>query len=293
MNQSLIHLLQTIPGFRSAVMRFHPVWFFRITLLSVMVASWFSIQTRKRAGYFRGVLRGYFDDADLRARAHRYLVNLRLYKDFAIVWSNWHHRHHDWITIEGECHLQEALQAGKGVFLISPHNYGFSKLVAPVLALRGYKVYRGGNGGRRGLSKRSRWGRQYELNWSYLNYKGDYWQRARMLKAMQTALGANGIVHVSPRAYQQGSEDTAVEFFGHKYFLDPIWFQLFQLCQAPVLPCFALGSDNAPINIIIHPPLHLGKTTAKEFADIQSLYISKFPEYGRMWKNIRLEKGRW
>jgi lipid A biosynthesis acyltransferase len=293
MNQTLIRVLQRTPGFRSAAMRVHPLWFFRLTWWSVLVSSCFWPGTIRRSRYFCDVLRENFANKDLRARSRRYLFHVCLYKDFAIAWSNWHHRYEDWITIEGEAHLQTALQLGTGVFLISPHNYGFSKLVAPVLALRGYKIYRGGNGGRRGLSKRSRWGKEYRMSWNYLNYKGDYWQRAQMLKAMQTALRANSVVHVSVRSYQQGDEDTAIEFFGRKYFLDPIWFRVFQLCQAPVLPCFAVGNDNAPINIVIHPPLRLGKTTVKEFAGIQSNYMTKYPEYGRMWKNVHLGRARW
>jgi len=247
----------------------------------------------KRSRYFFDALQGNFADKDLRSKTRRYLFNLRLYKDSAIAWNNWHHRHEDWITIEGESHLQTALQSGNGVFLVSPHNYGFSKLVAPVLALHGYKVYRGGNGGRRGLNKRSRWGKEDDMNWNFLNYKGDYWQRARMLKAMQSALASNGIIHVSPRSFQHGEEDMAFEFFGRKYFLDPVWFQVIQLCRASVLPCFAVGSNDVAIKIVIHAPLQLGKTTAKEFADIQSQYIRKFPEYGRMWKNVQLQREKW
>jgi hypothetical protein len=293
MNESLLRLLQQIPGFRPGVMRLPPMWYFQATLWCVTLSSWIWPATRRRARHFCEVLRGSLDDKELRARARRYLFHARLAKDLEITWNNWHHRHQEWITIEGESHLQSALQLGRGVFLISPHNFGFSRLVAPTLATRGYRVHRGGNGGQRGSKKRTRWGEGFQVSWGYLDYKGDYWQRARLLKAMQMVLAANDIVHVSPRAYQQGDEEMAIEIFGRKYFLDANWFRLFQLCESPVLPCFAVGKAKMPINIVIHPPLPSGKARAKEFAEIQARYITKFPEYGRMWKNIRLERGRW
>jgi len=292
-NESLLRLLQQIPGFRSLAMRLPPIWYFRSTLWYVTLSSWFWPGTIRRGRHFREVLHGSFDDKELRARARRYLFHARLSKDLETTWNNWHHRNHDWIAVEGESHLQSALQQRRGVFLVSPHNFGFSKLVAPVLATRGYRVHRGGNGGRRGSKKRERWGEGFQLSWSYLDYKGDYWHRAQLLKAIQRVLAANDVVHVSVRAYKQGDEEMAIEIFGRKYFLDANWFRVFQLCESPVLPCFAVGNTHVPINIVIHPPLTAGKTRAKEFAEIQTRYITHVPEYGRMWKNIRLERERW
>ena len=293
MNSSLIRVLQQTPGFRSLALRVHPVWFFRFTRWSVTLSNWFWPGTRGRARIFEEVLRGQFNSKDLRARTHRYLVHLRLFKDIEIAWNNWEGRRGDWIIIEGESHLQRAMEQGKGAVLISSHNYGFSKLVAPVLAQRGYKVYRGGNGGAKADRRRSRWGEKEQVKWNYLHYKGDYWHRVQQLKAIQRALAANGVVHVSPRGFNKGDEDTATEFFGRKYYLDPNWFRVFQICQAPILPCFAVGNADRQIKIVIHPPLTLGKTTARAFAEIQSDYITRFPEYGRLWKSVYADRRKW
>ena len=293
MNQSLFHLLQHIPGFRPLVVRLHPVWYFRVTRWCVTLSSWFWPNTINRSRDFREVLRGRLDDKELPAKTRRYVFHMRLSKDLENAWNNWHRRHSDWITIEGESNLKAALQQGRGAFLISPHNFGFSKLVAPALATRGYRVHRGGNGGERGSKKRMRWGEGFQFSWGYLDYKGDYWHRAQLLKVMLRVLAANDVIHVSPRAYRQGDEEMAIEIFGHKYFLDANWFRLFQLCEAPVLPCFAVGNENVPVTIMIHPALQNGKAKVKEYAEIQSRYITTFPEYGRMWKNLRLGKGRW
>lgn len=293
MNSTLIRLLQQTPGFRSLAVRVHPVWFFRLTRWSVTLSNWFWPQTRRRARVFEEVLRDDFDSKDLRARSRRYLFQARLFKDLDIIWTNWEQRHSEWIILEGESHLQSALERGKGAVLVSSHNYGFSKIVAPFLAQRGYRVHRGGNGGTKGMRKRSRWGTQDQLSWKYLSYKGDYWHRVQLLKAIQAALAANGIVHVSPRGYRIGEEETAIEFFGRKYFLDANWFRVFQICEAPVLPCIAVGHTDRQIKIVIHPALEPGKTTAKQFAKIQSDYITKFPEYGRLWKSVYVDRGKW
>ena len=293
MNSTLIGLLQRTPGFRALAVRVHPVWFFRLTRLSMTLSSWFWPRTIRRRRIFREVLKSNFNNKELRLRGQRYLFYARLFKDIEIAWNNWQSRHRDWIIIDGESHLQSALKQGKGVVLVSAHNYGFSKLVAPVLAQRGYRIHRGGNGGTKAVTKRSRWGTQDQLSWGYLNYKGDYWHRVQLLKAIQAALAANDIVHVSPRGYRKGEEETAIEFFGRKYFLDANWFRVFQICQAPVLPCFAVGHADRQIKIVIHPALGSGQTTAKDFATIQSDYITKFPEYGRLWKSVYINRGKW
>ena len=246
----------------------------------------------KRSRFFREVLAGSLDDRELRAKTRSFLFHMSLSKEVETAWSQWGHRQKDWITVEGESHLAAALQQGKGAFLVSPHNFGFSKFVAPVLAARGYRVHRGGNGGERGAKKRTRWG-DAERAWGYLDYKGDYWQRAKTMKAMQAALAANDIVHVSPRAFREGQEEMAGEIFGRRFFLEATWFRLFDLCDAPVLPCFVVRGDCTPINIVIHPPLPDGPSRPRGFAAMQSAYIEKFPEHGRMWKNLRVEKDRW
>lgn len=177
--------------------------------------------------------------------------------------------------------------------MVSAHNFGFSKLVAPILAQRGYKVHRGGNGGAKAAARRSRWGDKTKIDWNYLDYKDDYWARVRVLRTIKDLLAANDIVHVSPRGFQTGDEDMAVEFFGRRYFLDARWFRIFQMCQAPVLPCFAVGTGDDRLKIVIHPPLAPGRMTARQFGEILSDYISRFPECGRLWKNLYVDRSKW
>lgn len=292
MKLTLIRLAHRTPGFRHLARRIHPVWFFRLTLWSVTLSSLFWPHTKKLAGPFREVLRGSFGDQELRARARRYLLYLRLFKELELAWSNWEDRHGDWITIVGETYLDRALQQGNGAILVSCHNYGFSKLVAPALALRGYKVHRGG-GGKKDGRRVARWGKDYRISWQYLDYKGDYWHRLQLLRAIRAALAGNGVVHISPRAYQHGEEEMAIELFGRKYFLDATWFRLFEMCHAPVLPCFAVGNTDGQVRIVIHSALPSTATEmAREFAEIQRSYLTKFPEFGRVWKDVYLSRGK-
>ncbi len=290
MKLTLTRLFHRTPGLRSVTKRIHPVWFFRMTRCSVTIAHLFWPHAKKLAQPFRAVVGGDFGPRELRMRSRRHLLFLRLFKELELTWSNWEGRHKDWIVVEGESHLAKALQAGNGAILISCHNFGFSKLVAPALTLRGYHMHRGG-GGKKDGRRVSRWGKDYQIGWTYLDYRDDYWQRLQSLKAIQSALAVNDVIHVSPHAYRQGESDMAVEFFGRKYYLDSRWFRVFQLCRAPVLPCFALARDGGQIEIKIHPPLPAGtRSMAKQFARMESEYLTKFPEMGRLWKDVYLNR---
>jgi len=294
MNWTLIRLLQRVPGFQALAARLHPVWFFRATRWCMILAGCFGVRARRRVWIFRTSLRDRFPESDLRTRGRRYLFYSRLYKDLEILWSNWQDWHSDWLILEGESHLRSALDQGKGAVLISGHNFGFSKLVGPVLAGRGYQVFRGGNGGGRAAAKRSRWGDRAKVSWEYLDYgKDDYWHRVRLLRKVQNLLAVNEIVHVSPRGFQTGEQDMAMEIFGRRYFLDARWFRIFQMCQAPVLPCFVVGNGNDRVKVTIHPPLEPGETTAQQFGRILSDYITRFPECGRLWKNLYVHRRQW
>ena len=261
-----------------------------MTHCSVTIAHLFWPHTKKLAQPFRAVVGDDLAPRELRVRARRYLLFLRLFKELELTWSNWEARHKDWVAVDGEPHLAKALQSGKGAILISCHNFGFSKLVAPALTLRGYNIYRGG-GGKKDGRRVSRWGKDYQIGWQYLDYRDDYWHRLQSLKAIQTALAANAVIHVSPRAYLQGDEEMALEFFGRKYYLDSRWFRVFQICRAPVLPCFAIATPDGKIKINIGPALPTeAKPMGSKFARIASEYLTEFPELGRLWKGVYLNR---
>lgn len=292
MKLTLTQLVHTIPAIRAMARQIHPYWFCRATLASVTVASWLSPHTQKLARPFATVMAQRFEPKELRKRTTYYLLYLRLFKDLVPAWTNWEHRHSDWVSVEGEDDLKEALKRGRGVILMSGHNYGFGKLVAPALALRGYRVVRASNG-KKGKAA-TRWKRRGDLPWRYVNYKGDYWHHLNVLKAMRNALLKNEIVHISVRGHRTGNPEMKIEFLNRTFFLDPVWFRMVEIFQAPVLPCFAIGDINGNVKIILHRPLAAcGKNMANEFGDILSHYLTEYPEFGRVWKAISVERERW
>lgn len=172
MKLTLMRLAHRAPGLRFLASRVHPRWFFKLALLSVTVSSWVWPHTKRASRPFRALLAERTGGKNLDLLTRRYLLYFRLFKDLEVAWANWEHRYREWIVVEGEDHLKEALKKNKGAILVSPHNYGFSKLVAPLLARRGYRVYRGGRGKSRGR-RISRWGERYRIAWRYLNYRDD------------------------------------------------------------------------------------------------------------------------
>jgi hypothetical protein len=290
MKMTLMRVCHRTPGLRAVSRRIHPVWFFRTMYCSAAMAHLVWPHARKLTQPFRDIVGKKLEARELRAGALRYLLFLRLFKDLESAWSNWEPRHADWVTITGESHLAEALRGGKGAILLSCHNFGFSKLVPPALTLRGYHIHRGG-GGKKDGGRVSRWGKDYKIGWQYLNYRDDYWHRLQILKTVQAALAANEVFHISPRAYLDGDADMAVEFFGYKYHVDFRWFRVFHMCRAPVLPCFATATTDGRINIEIHPALPAGvREMAKQFGQIESEYLNRFPEMGRLWKDVYLQR---
>jgi lauroyl/myristoyl acyltransferase len=292
--RTLATLLDGPPAIRALILRSEPRRFFQIVRRTMVAASWFWPHTRRRARCFREVLRGSLSRRELAARTRLYLYHSRLVKDVEVAWIHWGHRYHDWIALEGESNLRSAIQQGRGAVLLSPHNFGYSKLVAPVLSARGYRVHRGGNGGKKAQYRIDRWGQSGKLDWMYLNYKGDYWHRVQVLKSMQQALNANDVLHVSPRAFAQGDESMAIEIFGRKYYWDAGWFNFFRICRAPLLPCFAIAGSDGRFRIVIDPALPAAdESAAREFSPIARDYIMRYPECGRLWKSLHAHKGKW
>lgn len=292
MKLTLLSFLYTTPALHQLARHVTPSLFFKTTLCSVTLASYFWPHAKKLLRPFCGVVGESFDAKELRVRSRRHLLFLRLFKELEVAWSCWENRQ-DWLLLEGEDYLKDALSQHKGVVLLSSHNFGFSKFVAPALARRGYHVLRGG-GGKKNDRRIKRWGKDYKIAWEYLDHRGDYWHRIRSLKIIRSALAENQVVHISPRAYDKGDHDMAIVFFKRKYYLDSRWFRLFQICGAPVLPCFAIANTDGQIKIVIHAPLPGdANAVARQFAEIQADYLTKYPELGRLWKSVYLKRSEW
>lgn len=290
MKISLLRVCHRTPGLRALSRQIHPAWFFRGIYYTGAAAHLLWPHARRLTQPLRAVIGKETEGSELRRRALRYLLFLRLFKDLEVAWSNWEWRHKDWVILTGESYLQDALRSGRGAILISLHNFGFSKLVAPILSARGYRVHRCGNGKKDGR-RVSRWGANYKIGWQYIDYGTEYWNHLKVLKTIQSALAENDVVHLSPRALLSGNPELALEFFGYSYYLDARWFRIFKICRAPVLPCFATAREDGRIEVEISPPLpQETNEMAQHFAQLASQHLQRSPELGRVWKDVYLKR---
>lgn len=293
MKITAIRVLHKTPGLRSVASRVHPYWFFRASRSCVSVTDRFWPHTKKLAQPFRELFRNELPPRELTAKVRDYLLYLRLYKDLECAWANWEEQGVDWINVEGEEHLIKALQNNCGAVLISCHNYGFSKLVAPSLSRRGYRVTRGG-GGRETSERVARWGKKFPVEWQYLDYEGDYWHRYRVMRCFCDALKRNEVIHVSPHAYRTGIEELGFDIAGRKYYWDEKWLKSFAVFNAPVLPCFAIARPDGTVSIIIHQPLPKApREMGMAFTKVLRKYLVEFPQFGRMWRDVFLQRDKW
>lgn len=294
MKLSLLQLAHFLPGVVYLARAIHPRWFFRWSLYSAALASYVYPHARRQAQPFLKIFADRFDPVELKQRSRSHLRYRRLCNEIVGAWKNWEHRYEDWVSIEGEEYLKQALAKGRGAFLVSGHNYGYSRLIAPVLSMRGYQLHRGGNG-KNPPEREGRWGKNYVRRWRYFYYQdGDYWHRVRLLKTVREALGQNDVIHISPLNYRTGTPEMEVAFWRGKFFLDHKWFRLMEICQAPALPCFAVGAANGMIKIEIHAPLPAGREAmALGFGEVFLSYLKDRPEYARFWSAILKERPWW
>lgn len=183
-----------------------------------------------------------------------------------------------------------ALEAGRGAILLSGHSYGFSRLVPPVLAQRGYAVFRTGMGHKAG-QRVERWGKGSYRRWQYLNYNGDYWHHLVVLNQMRQALKKNGILHISMRGTPRGDPELEIEFWHKRFFLDPLMLRVIGILKAPVLPCFALCDEGGRLLIKIFPPQGFqSNEIMATFGPLYARYLREFPEFARIWGRVIRQK---
>lgn len=240
-------------------------------------------------------LRGRVTPHELSRRAQLFLVYHRLFHDLVPAWANWQDRQNRWVEVDGEEYLTRALASGKGVFLISPHDSGFSKFVAPVLASRGYRVNRGG-AGKSAAKRAARWGKTYPVNWRYINYDytGSYWDHLAAMKRMRQAIANGEIVHISPLWCRHGDPNSRVTFGAQHFYLDPVWFRMIESCDAQVVPCLASLDLHRGLGIKLYPALGpTSESILPEWTRILSNYLEEQPESARFWKAYLRGEEKW
>lgn len=238
----------------------------------------------------RSILSHHLTQERLSQICHEYLVQRKYLNYIEAMWQHLERRQRPPAIFAGAQHLHDALSRGAGAVLISGHNYGFSRMVGPVLAEDGYQICRAGSLSSEVVQRR--WGPN--APWEYVYLPKEPWERVRALKQLFAALKNNRIVHILILNRPQGTAEMEVDFHGQNFFLDAAAIELISGLSAPVLPCFALCDGRGAFTIKIHPPL--GSSTEEVgagFAKLFSQYLKEFPEYIRFWKPLLNQKAFW
>jgi lauroyl/myristoyl acyltransferase len=289
----LSYLCHRVPGLRWIGKNISPLVFFYWTKFTAHLGFYFYPADRRRVRYLRSALEGSYPRAKVREISRRYVTYRKWTKHLVYAWPNWVERLGDWVTLDGEEHLVAALQKGKGALLLSGHAFGFAALVSPVLAQRGYEVYRTGRGRR--IDQVTRWGKADNFErWAYINYGEDRWNRAQALNEMRRALKANQIVHASIRGFPRGEPRLQIDFCYKGFFLDARLIRIIEIVQAPVLPCFAVCDDKGRLLVQIHHPVApASDEVMRVFGSLYARYLRETPEFTRIWRRVVQQQEGW
>jgi lauroyl/myristoyl acyltransferase len=289
----LSYLCHRMPGFRWIGKNISPSWFFYWTRFAADLAFYFYPADRRRVRYLRHALEGSYHKAEIREISRRNVAYRKWIIHLVYAWPNWVNRLPDWVTIEGEEHLRAASERGKGALLLSGHAFGFAAFVTPVLAQRGYEVYRTGRGRR--IDQVTRWGKAENYQrWEYINYGEDCWNRAQALNAMRQALKANQIVHTSIRGFPRGDPRLQIDFCYKDFFLDHRLIRIIEIVQASVLPCFAICNNQGRLIVkICSPVAPAGEEVVRVFGSLYARYLREMPEFTHIWRRVVQQQEGW
>jgi lauroyl/myristoyl acyltransferase len=267
-------------------------WFFRCAELYAAFSIFLPHQ-RKMIRFLSRAAREKEQSMRVREIGRRHLVYRKWLKYLVYGWPNWMDRVDEWSRLEGDEHLQTALKEGRGALLLSGHRFGFDRLVAPVLALRGHAITRTGKGPN-AARRVSKWGKGDHIPWRYVNYGNDYWTHLKALRQMGQTLARNEVLHLSIRTQRSGPAGGEIRVFGQQFWLDPAMLEVIEILQAPVLPCFCMPADKGKLLIRIHPQIHPSRPAIlSSFVPLYTDYLHTFPELSRIWKRMGLGWEAW
>ena len=289
----LTYLCHRIAGLRWIGRRISPSWFFKWTQFTAFLAYYIYPPDRRRIGYLRRAMSGTFDDRKIDLVGRRNIVYRKWSKHLVYAWPNWADRLPDWVSLEGEEHLARALDGGRGVILLSGHAYGFAAFVPPVLAQKGYRVYRMGDGQRN--DQRTRWGAEGDYErWHYISYGENSWNHLQALNGMREALKENEVAHVSIQGAPHGDSRLQIDFYYKGFFLDSRLLRIIEIIEAPVVPCFAVCGDDGRLLVKMYAPLEPStEEIMRVFGPLYAHYLRESPEFTRIWRRLVRQQEGW
>ena len=192
----------------------------------------------------------------------------------------------DFVQIEGAMHIDDALQRGNGVILLSGHYYGVDRLVEPILAQKGYAMTRWANPLDREAIE-DRWGSGDFARWKVIDFHGDAWHHTQMILKARKHLRENRVLHLSVRGQPEGEQGFLVQNIYKSFFLEPKGMRLLEMLKVPIVPCFALPSDSGKIIVKIYPAVAPDqRLVTASFVSLYSKHLNDHPEFTRIWRRM-------
>lgn len=287
------YLCHRLPGLKWIGKNMPRAWLFKWTQWGAGISIFLYAADRRRARHMRQAIAKHIAAEQIPGLIKKNLAHRKWVRNLVYAWPNWRGRYHEWVRFEGEENLAAALQGNGGAILLSGHAYGYSRMVAPVLAQRGYRVYRMGRGQR--PDQASRWGGEIaSIQWEYINYGENYWQHVSALQKIRKALRANGVIHFSVKGFSHGDPALEIDFFYGGFFLDPALLEIIGILQAPVLPCFAVCDEEGRLVVTIYPAMGSSRKEIMDgFGPLYSTYLKERPEFSQIWRRVVLKQDGW
>ncbi len=287
------YLLHRMPGLRWLAERIGPAAYFNWIQAVAGIAYYVYPPDRRRVRYMRRAIEAKFPSSELPAIIKRNIRNRKWQLALFHGWAHWEIRHQRYVQIEGEDHLASALSDGKGAVLLSGHAHGFTDMVAPVLSQKGYKYNRVVRLRRHDQSRRVGQGSPSE-NLSYITLGRDVPEHMQALQRMRSVIRRNEVLHLLVRGFPNGKSELEIDFFYKRFFLDPATFQILEILQAPVLPCFAFCDERGRLLIEIHAALAPSRAEImRGFGRLYSKYLSDRPEFAFFWRRMVRQQEHW
>lgn len=287
------YLCHRLPGLQWIGQNIPRLWLFKWTQWVAGISLFLYAADRRRARHMRRAIERHVAAEQIPVVIKKNLTHRKWVKNLVYAWPTWRGHCDEWARFEGEENLSAALQGKRGAILLSGHAYGYSRMVAPVLAQRGYRCYRMGRGQR--ADQASRWGREIAPpRWEYINYGESYWQHVSALQKIRRALRANGVIHFSVKGFSHGDPELEIDFFYGGFFLDPALVEIIGMLQAPVLPCFPICDEEGRLLVTIYPAIGSSrKEVMAGFGTLYSTYLKERPEYSQIWRRLVLKQEGW
>jgi len=196
------------------------------------------------------------DGRQLRKIAHRsfqfLVMNVTEFFQYSsLTWDSVSH----YVSIEGEEYLKEALDEGKGVFILSGH-FGSWDSLGAILVLRGYD-----------FAHISKVPRSEAVSRFWLRYRSDlgikvFSGRGTMKLALRH-LRDNGVLGLITDQNARRSEGVFVPFFGRQACTLPSLALLARRTGSPVIPVYSYRTDKGH-HVVVEKPLSFEPITDRD-----------------------------